>query len=58
MVNVYGRNYDDGNFFKQLLTRLPDISSYPLIMIGDFNCWLDPYLDRSSGKMATPSRSA
>lgn len=58
MVNVYGPNYDDEEFFKQLFSRLPDMSSYHLIMGGDFNCWLDPQLDRSSNKAVALSRSA
>lgn len=58
LVNVYAPNWDDVNFFRQLFSNLPDMSSHFLILGGDFNCWLSPQLDRSSKKTATPSGSA
>lgn len=58
LVNVYGPNWDDDVFFTHLFSILPDISSHFLILGGDFNCWLDPQLDRSSNRNCKPSRSA
>lgn len=57
-VNVYAPNTDDESFFKRLFSIIPDASTYCIILGGDFNCWLDPCLDRSSTKLAAPSRSA
>lgn len=45
-------------FFKRFFSQLPDLNSHSLILGGDFNCYLDPVLDRSSPNPATPSRSA
>lgn len=58
LANVYAPNMDDAGFFEHLFSSLPDLSSYTLILGGDFNCWLDPVLDRSSPKPGTMSRSA
>ncbi len=40
-----------------MFSRIPDISFTNLIIAGDFNCVLDPYLDRSSAQRAPPSKS-
>lgn len=58
LANVYAPNYDDDTFFKCLFSTLPDMSSHCLILGGDFNCWLNPQLDRSSSKVCSPSKSA
>ena len=58
LANVYAPNSDDDAFFRRLFSTLPDMSSHYLIMGGDFNCWLDPQLDRSSSKVPMPSKSA
>lgn len=58
LVNVYAPNWDNPDFFRQLFSDLPDMSSHFLILGGDFNCWLSPDLDRSSLKATTISRSA
>lgn len=58
LVNIYGPNWDNGEFFKSVFSTLPDMSSHMLIIGGDFNCWLDPHLDRSSTKSTTLSTSA
>lgn len=58
LVNVYAPNWDDTEFFKKLFSALLDMSSHLLILGGDFNCWLNPDLDRSSSKAAALSKSA
>lgn len=58
LVNIYGPNQDDGDFFKSVFSLLPDMSSHKLILGGDFNCWLDPRLDRSSSKFTALSATA
>lgn len=57
LVNIYGPNFDDPRFFQNVFSKIPDISSTNLIIGGDFNCVLDPYLDRSSAQRASPSKS-
>lgn len=58
LANVYAPNVDDVGFFEHFFSSLPDLSSYSLILGGDFNCWLDPVLDRSSPYPDSISRSA
>lgn len=57
-ANVYGPNWDDEVFFKRFFSTLPDSSQYHLILGGDFNCSLNPCLDRSSSTPAAQSKSA
>lgn len=58
LVNIYAPNWDDDKFFRHLFSSLPDTSSYSIIMGGDFNCWLNPDLDRSSLRRNSPSKSS
>lgn len=58
LANVYAPNIDDVGFFEHFFSSLPDLNSHSLIFGGDFNCWLDPLLDRSSTKPASLSKSA
>lgn len=58
LANIYAPNFDDDAFFKRVFLTLPDLSSHHLILGGDFNCWLDPQLDRSSPRACAPSKSA
>lgn len=48
LANVYAPNFDNVQFFKRFFSQLPDLNSYSFILGGDFNCYLDPVLDRSS----------
>lgn len=57
LVNVYGPNCDKPEFFKKLFDLIPDISDTNLIIGGDFNCVLDPYLDKSSSKIVSSNSS-
>uniref|UniRef100_A0AAY4F0R4 exodeoxyribonuclease III n=1 Tax=Denticeps clupeoides TaxID=299321 RepID=A0AAY4F0R4_9TELE len=58
LINIYAPNYDDEGFFKRLFSLIPDLSTHYLILGGDFNCWLNPHLGRSSSAVCAPSRSA
>lgn len=58
LVNVYAPNLDNVVFFEHLLSNLPDLNIYRLILGGDFNFWLDPTLDRSSTNICSISKSA
>lgn len=48
LLNIYGPNRDEPEFFRKTLNLIPDISTTNLILGGDFNLVLDTYLDRSS----------
>lgn len=58
LANVYAPNFDDVQFFRNFFSQLPDLNSHSLILGGDFNCFLDAQLDRSSSKPASPNKSA
>lgn len=47
LVNLYTPNWDDESYFRQVFSMLLDLSLYSLILGGDFNCWINPSLDRS-----------
>lgn len=48
LMNIYAPNTDDPKFFHNLFLTVSSLSgSY--IIAGDFNCTLNPELDRSSG---------
>lgn len=47
LINIYAPNTDDPKFFDSLFLTVSSLSgSY--IMAGDFNCKINPELDRSS----------
>uniref|UniRef100_A0A9J7Z1E5 Uncharacterized protein n=1 Tax=Cyprinus carpio carpio TaxID=630221 RepID=A0A9J7Z1E5_CYPCA len=48
LVNIYAPNIDDEQFISSVLNILPNLDTHQLIMGGDFNFVLDPFLDRSS----------
>lgn len=48
LVNVYAPNVDNPAFFRKVFSLLPNLSQTKLIIGGDFNTPLDPFLDRSS----------
>ena len=58
LANVYAPNWDDEHFFKSFLSSFQDMQSHCLILGGDFNCWLNPSLDRSSMNMKPQTKSA
>ena len=57
LANVYAPNWNDESCFKQVFSMLTDLSMYDLILGGDFNCWMNPSLDRSSPTSAAQSKS-
>lgn len=48
LTNIYGPNVDDSNFYNDLLLTLSTLKGSHIIG-GDFNCTLDPNMDRSTG---------
>uniref|UniRef100_A0A8C7XGJ8 Reverse transcriptase domain-containing protein n=1 Tax=Oryzias sinensis TaxID=183150 RepID=A0A8C7XGJ8_9TELE len=58
LVNVYGPNFDSEDFFKKLFLSIPNLNNSQLVMGGDFNCCLNPTLDRSSSKPYSVSKSS
>ena len=48
LLNVYAPNTDNPAFYHKMFNLIPDISQTHLIIGGDFNTTLDPYLDRYS----------
>ena len=45
LVNLYGPNVDDPNFFQNIFDYIEDIGNSDIIICGDYNCVLDPDLD-------------
>lgn len=46
------------HFFKHVFAQIPDILQTNLLIAGDLNLVLDPYLERSSSHKAPPSNSS
>lgn len=57
LINVYGPNNDEPDFFRKVFSLIPKLSQTNLVIGGDFNCVLDAYLDRSSLKIPSQSNS-
>lgn len=55
-INVYGPNDDNSSFFENLFLLIATLPGTVLIA-GDFNCTLDPKLERSSGVDTSHSHS-
>lgn len=55
LVNLYGPNNDDPNFYNDVVLQISSLQGV-IIIGGDFNCTLDPKLDRSSGIDLTHAR--
>jgi hypothetical protein len=51
LVNIYGPNSDTPDFFTNLYLKLNDISNETQIIGGDFNCVLNPTLDKYGGNI-------
>ena len=48
LVNLYGPNTDDPNYFVNLFLTLSTLAGH-YVIAGDFNCTLNPSMDRSTG---------
>lgn len=58
LANIYAPNWDNPNFFIDVLNSLPQVDSHHLILGGDMNMVMDQVLDRSSTKHFSISKSA
>jgi len=58
LANIYAPNHDDEQFISSFLATLPKLETHKLILGGDFNLVLNPWLDRSSNKTQTLTKSA
>lgn len=47
LINIYGPNEDSPSFFEKLFLTVSDLEGFNIIG-GDFNCTLDPIMDRST----------
>lgn len=47
LINIYAPNFDNPNFMIRLFENLPPIHDHLLLFGGNFNCVIDPSLDRS-----------
>ena len=56
LINVYGPNEDNPSFFEKLFLTVSSLEGLYIIG-GDFNCALDPVLDRSTQSEATHVRT-
>ena len=45
LINLYGPNTDNPNFFKKISTYVDDIGNTEIIICGDYNCVINPELD-------------
>jgi exonuclease III len=50
LVNIYGPNEDNPNFFMDVIKQVEDIPNDNRIIGGDFNCVLDKEKDKKGGK--------
>ena len=50
LINIYGPNTDNPNFFQEIFQKVDDIGNTDFIICGDFNLILDPNKDCSNYK--------
>ena len=48
LLNIYAPNFDNPDFFCKILNLVTEYNDHNIIIGGDFNCYFDPLLDRSS----------
>uniref|UniRef100_A0A8C4SC52 Reverse transcriptase domain-containing protein n=1 Tax=Erpetoichthys calabaricus TaxID=27687 RepID=A0A8C4SC52_ERPCA len=58
LINVYAPNVDDKEFMQNLFASIPNVNTHKIIMAGDFNCVLNPLLDRTPVTGGTTSNTA
>uniref|UniRef100_A0A3B1JFC8 Reverse transcriptase domain-containing protein n=1 Tax=Astyanax mexicanus TaxID=7994 RepID=A0A3B1JFC8_ASTMX len=56
-LNLYAPNFDDPSFFRSVFKLIPDMATTHLVIGGDFNCVLDPFMDKQSPPAGSPSNS-
>uniref|UniRef100_A0AAX7UEF8 exodeoxyribonuclease III n=1 Tax=Astatotilapia calliptera TaxID=8154 RepID=A0AAX7UEF8_ASTCA len=56
LLNIYAPNVDNPDFFKNVFNLIPTVTAN-IIIGGDFNCFLDIFLDRLSTKAPSNIRS-
>ena len=50
LINVYGQNNNDPDFYAKLLGELQEPNSDHNLIVGDLNGWLDPSKDKKGGR--------
>uniref|UniRef100_A0A8C4S0K8 Reverse transcriptase domain-containing protein n=1 Tax=Erpetoichthys calabaricus TaxID=27687 RepID=A0A8C4S0K8_ERPCA len=58
LINVYAPNVKDKEFMQNLFASIPNVNTHKIIMAGDFNCVLNPLLDRTPVTGGTTSNTA
>lgn len=48
LVNIYAPNFDDENFFKKMLSSIPNLDSHHLILSGDYDLVMDSLIQCQS----------
>lgn len=57
LLNIYAPNFDNPDFFCKVFRLAADQNNHNIIIGGDFNCFLDPQMDRSSATTAPSLKS-
>ena len=57
LLNIYAPNFDCPDFFRKVFNLCAEYTTHNMIIGGDFNCYFDPQLDRSSSKAAPTLKS-
>ena len=50
LINSYGPNNDDPDFFCEIIDKSRDLDSMSVIWGGDFNVVLNPAIDKKKGE--------
>lgn len=57
LLNIYAPNFDCPDIFYKIFKLVAEYNTHNIIIGGDFNCYFDPQLDRSSNKPPPPLNS-
>ena len=57
LVNVYGPNRDNPEFYEKLMNTIKDYNNHNIIAVGDWNLVLDPSLDYENYKHVNNPKS-
>ena len=58
IINVYAPNNDDPDFYAEVLSKAERNTADYVSVMGDFNVWLNPELDKKGGTEANKSKAA